>query len=127
MTRNLPSSNFATSKTYKNYVPEIKPFNNARPVSVSYENISCSECLTDVYFQAIIVGAGIGGIAAAVLLQNKVPNLTYTVYEKNKRVVSTIIASDFQLLITVTGRNVGRKYLSWCSLRCPLPFIPVDL
>lgn len=41
-------------------------------------------------YKAIIVGAGIAGIAAAILLQNKVNNLTYTVYEKLETVVSAL-------------------------------------
>lgn len=39
--------------------------------------------------KAIIVGAGIGGIAAAVLLSHKVNNLSYTVYDRNDRVGGT--------------------------------------
>lgn len=39
-------------------------------------------------YQAIIVGAGIAGLAAAVLLPNKVKNLSYVVYEKNYTVVN---------------------------------------
>ncbi|KAL2418247.1 FAD-binding monooxygenase tazF [Exophiala dermatitidis] len=39
--------------------------------------------------KAIIVGAGIGGISAAVLLSHKVNNLTYTLYDKNERVGGT--------------------------------------
>ncbi|EXJ79107.1 hypothetical protein A1O3_08608 [Capronia epimyces CBS 606.96] len=39
--------------------------------------------------KAIIIGAGIGGIATAVLLSHKVNNLTYTVYDKNERVGGT--------------------------------------
>ncbi|KIW82821.1 hypothetical protein Z517_02064 [Fonsecaea pedrosoi CBS 271.37] len=38
---------------------------------------------------AIIVGAGIGGIATAVLLSHKVDNLTYTVYDRNSKVGGT--------------------------------------
>lgn len=39
--------------------------------------------------KAIIIGAGIGGIATAVLLSRKVNSLTYTVYDKNSRVGGT--------------------------------------
>ncbi|KAE8550489.1 hypothetical protein TMatcc_008525 [Talaromyces marneffei ATCC 18224] len=37
----------------------------------------------------IIVGAGIGGIAASILISNKVPNLEYVVYEKTDAVGGT--------------------------------------
>ncbi len=40
--------------------------------------------------QTIIVGAGISGVAAAVLLSKKVRNHTVKVYEKNSRVVSLL-------------------------------------
>ncbi|EXJ79131.1 hypothetical protein A1O3_08632 [Capronia epimyces CBS 606.96] len=53
------------------YVPEDVPYDAARSISV------------------IIIGAGIGGIATSVLLQNKVPNLNYTVVEKNAGVGGT--------------------------------------
>ena len=39
--------------------------------------------------KVIIVGAGIGGIAASVLLPAKVPNLSYVVYERNETVSGT--------------------------------------
>ncbi|KAL2415483.1 FAD-binding monooxygenase moxY [Exophiala dermatitidis] len=39
--------------------------------------------------KAIIVGAGIGGIATAVLLSHKVKNLSYTLYDRNDRVSGT--------------------------------------
>lgn len=38
--------------------------------------------------QAIIVGAGIAGIAASILIPRKVANLTYKVFEKQDAVVS---------------------------------------
>lgn len=38
--------------------------------------------------KVVIIGAGIAGIATAILLQNKVPNLTYTVVERNAGFVS---------------------------------------
>ncbi|KAJ0420941.1 hypothetical protein BJY00DRAFT_323521 [Aspergillus carlsbadensis] len=37
----------------------------------------------------IIVGAGIGGIAASILISRKVPNLSYTVYDRNHTVGGT--------------------------------------
>ncbi|OAP62747.1 hypothetical protein AYL99_01974 [Fonsecaea erecta] len=39
--------------------------------------------------KAIIVGAGIGGIATAVLLSHKVDDLTYTLYDRNSKVGGT--------------------------------------
>lgn len=39
--------------------------------------------------KVIIVGAGIGGIANAVLLSRKVNNLSYTVYDRNDKVGGT--------------------------------------
>ncbi|KAK5046702.1 hypothetical protein LTR84_007463 [Exophiala bonariae] len=39
--------------------------------------------------KAIILGAGIGGLAAAVLLSQKVNNLSYVVYDRNDRVGGT--------------------------------------
>jgi glycine/D-amino acid oxidase-like deaminating enzyme len=39
--------------------------------------------------KVIIVGAGIGGIATAVLLSRKVNNLTYTIYDRNDKVGGT--------------------------------------
>ncbi len=78
--------------------------------------------------QAIIVGAGIAGVAAAVLLQNKVPNLTYTVFEKNSRVVSaiyTLVLLVSELMVKL-GRDLGRKYIPWSSVRCTIAFLPTD-
>ncbi len=73
------------------YLPQDVPFNAHRPL------------------RAIIVGAGIAGISAAVLLPNKVPNLSYTLYEKNGLVVRAL-----QHWFLVTGmltrdpeRNMG--------------------
>lgn len=54
------------------YLPQDVPFDAHRPL------------------RAIIVGAGIAGISAAVLLPNKVPNLSYTLYEKNNLVVRAL-------------------------------------
>ncbi|EXJ77832.1 hypothetical protein A1O3_08991 [Capronia epimyces CBS 606.96] len=50
------------------YYPKSRPFDRHRPVKL------------------IIVGAGIAGISAAILIPRKVRNLSYVVYEKNKRV-----------------------------------------
>ena len=59
--------------------------------------------------KAIIVGAGVAGLAAAVLLPNKVQNLTYTVYERNSAVVRLYIARRKQLgqLTVIPGRHMG--------------------
>lgn len=46
----------------------------------------------------IIVGAGIAGIAASILLPRKVANLTYKVFEKQNAVVSI----DSRLIDTKT-------------------------
>lgn len=38
--------------------------------------------------QVVIVGAGLGGIITAILLSHKVPNLEYTVFDRQDRIVS---------------------------------------
>ena len=97
MTRNTTTLNTAPlqSKRYQPYIAQDKPFDKERLVSV-FPPIS----LLKSYWwssKAVIVGAGIAGIAAAILLQNKVPNLTYTIFDKNKRVVSISFKSLIDL------------------------------
>ncbi|KAF2832390.1 FAD/NAD(P)-binding domain-containing protein [Ophiobolus disseminans] len=53
------------------YFPAQKPYDNSRPVKV------------------IILGAGIGGTAAALLLSKKVRNITLSVYDQNSKIGGT--------------------------------------
>ncbi|CZR52655.1 related to monooxigenase [Phialocephala subalpina] len=64
---NLNSSSITSEK----YTPKAQPYEPFRPV------------------KTIIVGTGISGVAAAVLLSKKVRNHTVKVYEKNSRVGGT--------------------------------------
>lgn len=78
----------------------------------------------------MIIGTGIGGVAAAVLLQNKVPNLTYTVYEKNKGVVSPSLPyfeGYGHPLNVLSGRHMVGKSLPGSALRRAIAFLPIDL
>ncbi|KAL3292183.1 4-hydroxyacetophenone monooxygenase [Colletotrichum asianum] len=62
------------SRESTKYFPENRPWEPFRSVKVLLRGI-------------IIVGAGIGGIASAVLLSHKVKNSTIEVYERQSRVV----------------------------------------
>lgn len=52
-----------------------------------------------------MIGAGIAGINAGILLPIKVPGIELTIFEKNKDVVSLIIPS-----FKVSGRLVNRSH-----------------
>jgi predicted NAD/FAD-binding protein len=58
-----------------------------------------------------IVGAGISGISAGVLLPAKVPGIDLTIYEKNNDVVSKTAICWQIKIANFPGRNVGGKYL----------------
>ncbi|CAH0053661.1 unnamed protein product [Clonostachys solani] len=66
-----------TSRSEARYHPEDKPWNQYRDVKV------------------IVVGSGISGISAAVLLSHKVPNAKITVYEKFSKVGGTWAANVY--------------------------------
>ncbi|KAL4885426.1 hypothetical protein BJY04DRAFT_230965 [Aspergillus karnatakaensis] len=70
---NQPSSSphNPSSRYSAKYFPKQEPWNPQRPVKI------------------IIVGGGIAGLAAGVLLPKKVPNSTVTIYERQRRVGGT--------------------------------------
>lgn len=64
------------------------------------------------------MGAGIGGIAASILISNKVPNLSYTVFERNDTVVgskpnfsSQILSKMIWLYVFFLLNSAGRVEL----------------
>ncbi|KAL2856674.1 hypothetical protein BJY01DRAFT_242719 [Aspergillus pseudoustus] len=67
----LPGGSQHPSRYSAKYFPKQEPWNPAPPVKI------------------IIVGGGIAGLAASVLLPKKVPNSTVTIYERQKRVGGT--------------------------------------
>ncbi len=70
--------------------------------------------------KAILVGSGITGITAAILLPRKVPGLELTIYERNPEVVSCNSRLDIQsrkrMLTGRIGRSVVCKYISRSSM-----------
>lgn len=70
------------------YYPKPQPYEAFRPIKVNKKHLSDAQWHVTNLMQTIIVGAGISGVAAAVLLSKKIRNHTVKVYEKNSRVVS---------------------------------------
>lgn len=64
---------------------------------------------------AIVVGAGIAGINAGILLPRKVPGLNLKIYEKSSDVVSdkfSLFLQDHHAHVLDIGRGLEHKYLS---------------
>lgn len=74
-----------------------------------------------------VVGGGLAGILAGILLPAKVPNIQLTIYEKNADFVSFTPASIWKPQLTTSGRHLVRKCLPRCTLRHPLARIPIHL
>ncbi|KAF7542796.1 hypothetical protein G7Z17_g11268 [Cylindrodendrum hubeiense] len=66
----LPLTNTNVPRWAVKHFPDTKPWNPHRPVKI------------------IVVGAGIAGVANAVLLSHKVPNATITIYERLPKILS---------------------------------------
>jgi hypothetical protein len=82
------ADNFQPSPTEgQKYYPKPEPFDPFRPVKVGSPLLIHFQSESANCIQTIIVGTGICGVAAAVLLSRKVKNHTVKVYEKNSRVV----------------------------------------
>lgn len=66
--------------------------------------------------KAIVVGAGIAGINAGIILPRKVPGLELVIYEKTSDVVSKNLrlCCTTDKLISGIGGRLEHKYLSWC-------------
>ena len=76
------------------YFPIQEPWNTFRPTKVfsaQYPTFKTMMSLKQV--QVIIIGAGIGGVASAVLISRKVPNSTITVYDKAFKIVSGVVSN----------------------------------
>lgn len=66
--------------------------------------------------KAIVVGAGIAGINAAILLPAKVPGLDLVIYERDSAIVSVWVFCVVLGLITdyvLPGRSMEPMHLSW--------------
>ncbi len=72
-----------------------------------------------------VIGAGLSGVLAGILLPAKVPKIELTIFEKNTEVVSTTdmtISVCFGVgVLTIghfvsAGRNMVGEHISWCSL-----------
>lgn len=74
------------SRESTKYFPKNRPWEPFRSVKVLLRGVEHLHVVADSR-QIIIVGAGIGGIASAVLLSQKVKNSTIEVYERQSRVV----------------------------------------
>jgi thioredoxin reductase len=73
----------------------------------------------------IIVGAGIAGIAASILIPRKVANLTYKVFEKQDAVVSIESTPELPVRSNGTiGWYLGAKSLSWREVRYSISQLP---
>jgi hypothetical protein len=78
--------------------------------------------------RVVVIGAGLAGITAGILLPAKVPGIQLTIFEKNDDVVSFIRNyMTKQLLTCQICWNMVRKCLSWCSMRYTLSRLPVNL
>lgn len=73
--------------------------------------------------KVIILGAGIAGVAASILISHKVANLSYTVYERQDAVVCTLpdLSTDSMrngliLRQWCLGWNLGSEPLSRCEV-----------
>lgn len=62
-----------------------------------------------------MIGAGISGITAGVLLPAKVPGIDLTIYEKNSDVVRfchpSVLSLDRKISNHCIGRNMAREYM----------------
>jgi cation diffusion facilitator CzcD-associated flavoprotein CzcO len=78
-TGSTPASPLSEAESSQTDTTNVTDGDNTRPSATFWEPP----------VKVIIVGAGIGGLAAAVLLSHKVNNLSYTVYDRNDRVGGT--------------------------------------
>lgn len=64
-----------------------------------------------------VLGAGLSGVLAGILLPAKVPKIQLTIFEKNHEVVSVETnhwsSLHSTLTISSTGRNMAGEYLPW--------------
>jgi hypothetical protein len=78
-----------------------------------------------------VIGAGIAGITAGVLLPRKVPGIQLTIFDKNNDVVCIIYPSahaSYQHILTFPiGRHMARKHLSRRQMRHPITLLPVNI
>lgn len=79
--------------------------------------------------KGIVVGAGITGINAAILLPVKVPGIDLVIYERNAEVVSSFdndqhCRYDANL---IGGRGLASMYLSRSPMRCSISCLPIDI
>lgn len=84
---------------------------------VSRLQLDTSHCIDHVReLKVAVIGAGLAGINAGILLPAKVPGIKLTIFEKNSDVVSVLLSSSLQLLISLE-RHMAREYIPWCALR----------
>lgn len=77
---------------------------------------------TDPRSQLIIVGAGVAGVAASILISKKVRNLSYTVYERQDDVVSMQLlprTSEPHRLTSYQGGTWAQN--RYPGVRCDIP------
>lgn len=69
-----------------------------------------------------VIGAGLSGVIAGVLLPIKVPGIELTIFEKNADVVSEprYLLVDTSRRLTTDHRCEGRYMVRECLPRCPL-------
>lgn len=104
----------------KPWKPRDRPYNPSPPVKASQFGLIWPYFRTDPSSQLIIVGAGVAGVAASILISKKVRNLSYTVYERQDDVVSIYLlamTSSPPSINKLSGRHVGTESLSWHPMR----------
>lgn len=106
-----------------------------RPSNVLYEGYPASSLdlpdhhIDDVRsLRVVVIGAGIAGITASILLPAKVPNIQLTVLEKNEDVVCLRLWNFLSLTDRIhLVRNVARKCLSRGALRHSGSCLPINI
>ena len=83
---------FPAPHTETKYYPAQQPLDKDRPVKVCGKH---SSSIVINFCQAIIIGAGISGVAAALLLSKKVRNIDLAVYDRHSKIGGTWAANIY--------------------------------